>query len=101
MPDYYLNNFDRNTFFENYIKTYLERDIRDLIQIVDLTSFYKFLISVASRTGEVINYSAIADDTGVSVNTVKSWISILETSGIIYLLQPYNNSELKRTRTKE
>lgn len=96
MPDYYLNNFDRETFFNAYIRTYLERDVRDLKQVGDLNNFHKFLISVASRTGEVLNYSSIALDAGVSVNTVKSWISILEASGIIYLLEPYNNNELKR-----
>ena len=97
MPDYYLNGFERNTFFDTYIRTYIERDVRDLTQVGDSNSFYKFLVSVASRTGEILNYSSIAEDCGTSVNTIKSWISILEATGIIYLLQPYNNSELKRT----
>lgn len=96
MPDYYLNNIDRNTFFDTYIRTYLERDVRDLTQVGNLSDFYKFLVSIASRTGEVLNYSSIAEDIGCSVNTVKSWTSILETTGLIYLLEPYNNKELKR-----
>ncbi len=96
MPDYYLNTIERDSFFSNYIRTYLERDIRSLAQVGDLNSFHKFLISVASRTGELLNYSSIAEDVGLSVNTIKKWISILESTGIIYLLQPYNNSELKR-----
>ncbi len=96
MPDYYLNDFERDIYFNNYVRTYLERDVRDLTQVGDLNSFYKFLVSVASRTGEVLNYNSIADDVSVSVNTIKSWISILEATGIIYLLEPYNNSELKR-----
>lgn len=96
MPDYYINGLDREVYFNNYVRTYIERDVRDLTQVGDLNSFYKFLVSVASRTGEILNYASIALDAGVSVNTIKNWISILEASNIIYLLEPYNNSELKR-----
>lgn len=96
MPDYYLNNFDRDVFFNTYIRTYLERDIRDLTHVGDLNIFHKFLISVASRTGEVLNYSNISLDIGCSVNTIKNWISILQATNLIYLLEPYQNSELKR-----
>ncbi len=96
MPNYYLNRFEREAYFSTYIKTYLERDVRDLTQVGDLTSFHKFLVSVASRTGEVLNYSSIATDAEISVNTVKSWLSILVATGIIYLLEPYHNLELKR-----
>lgn len=96
MPDYCINEILREKFFNNYITTYLERDVRDLTQVGDLNSFYKFLVSVASRTSEVLNYTNIAEDVGVSPNTIKNWISILEASGIIYLLQQYSNVELKR-----
>jgi len=96
MPKYYLKNIDRETYFDSYIKTYLERDVRYLSQVGDILQFRKFLISVASRTGEVLNYSSIAEDAEVSVNTVKSWLSILTATGLVYLLEPYNNSELKR-----
>lgn len=96
MPDYYINKFDRKDFFDGYIKTYLERDIRDLTQVGDLLSFHKFLVCVASRTGEVLNYSNIAMDADISVNTVKKWISILVATGIICLVQPYHNLELRR-----
>lgn len=96
MPDYYINGLDREVYFNNYVRTYIERDVRELTQVGDLNSFYKFLVSVASRTGEILNYASIALDAGVSVNTIKNWISILEASNIIYLLEPYNNSELKR-----
>lgn len=97
MPDYYVNDLDRKDYFENYIKTYLERDIRNLTQVRDLLVFHKFLISVASRIGEVLNYSNIAKDADVSENTVKKWISVLNSTGIIYLLQPYHNVELRRS----
>ena len=96
MPDYCINKIPREDFFNNYVTTYLERDVRDLTQVGDLNNFYKFLVSVASRTGEVLNYNNIAEDVGISPNTVKNWISILEASGIIYLLQQYSNVELKR-----
>ena len=96
MPDYCINNIPREDFFNNYITTYLERDVRDLTQVGDLNTFYKFLISIAARTGEVLNYNNIAEDVGISPNTVKNWVSILEASGIIYLLQQYSNVELKR-----
>ncbi len=97
MPKLVVDKVDRDLFFDSYIKTYLERDVRDSAQVGDSLSFYKFLISIAARTGEQLNYTTIADDCGVSVPTVKNWISILVASGIIYLLEPYSNNVLKRT----
>lgn len=97
MPEYINDNIDRNVFFNNYITTYLERDVRNLTQVGNLITFKKFLIAVASRNGEVLNYNSICEDVGVDATTVKKWISILEASDIIYLLQPYFNSKLKRS----
>ena len=96
MPEYVLNDIDRNTFFNDYVASYLERDVRNLTQVGDLTKFRKFLVAVAARNGEVLNYSSICEDAGIDATTAKRWISILEASDIIYLLQPYFNSELKR-----
>lgn len=96
MPEYYIENIDRKTFFDNYIKTYIERDVRDLTQVGNIVSFEKFLVSVASRTGELLNYNAIAEDAGIDEKTAAHWISILVENDIIYLLQPYLSSELKR-----
>ena len=87
---------DRNDFYYNYVNTYIERDIREIINVKNLNLFYKFMVSVATRTGQLLNYSNIASDVGVDAETIKSWISILETSNIIYLLKPFSNSELKR-----
>lgn len=88
---------DRNDFYYNYVNTYIERDIREIINVKNLNLFYKFMVSVAARTGQLLNYSNIASDVGVDAETIKSWISILETSNIIYLLKPFSNSVLKRT----
>ena len=98
MPEYiYDKSINREEFFNDYIKTYIERDVRDIIQISDLLSFRKFLVAVAARNGEVLNYNSICEDAGIDAKTAKKWISVLEASDIIYLLQPFSSSELKRT----
>lgn len=96
MPEYINNNIDRNVFFNDYVTTYLERDVRNLTQVGNLITFKKFLVAVASRNGEVLNYNSICEDVGIDATTAKRWISILEASDIIYLLEPYFNSKLKR-----
>lgn len=98
MPEYVSDkNVDRNQFFNDYLLTYLERDVRNLSQVGDLTRFRRFMIAVASRNGEVLNYNSICEDADIDSTTAKRWVSILETSDIIYLLNPYFSSELKRT----
>lgn len=96
MPEYCADNIDRKDFFDDYIRTYIERDVRDLAQVGDIMAFRKFLISVASRTGEILNYNSISMDAGVDEKTAAKWISILVNHDIIYLLEPYLSSELKR-----
>lgn len=92
-----LYDIDRNwqDFYSSYVNTYLERDINELISSDSIT-FMKFLTAAAARSGELLNYANIASDVGVSEPTIKSWISILERTGIIYLLQPYSASALNR-----
>lgn len=97
MPGLYVNDkLFRDDYFNSYIDTYISRDVRNLSQIGDELAFRRFLVSVASRVGEQLNYTSLAMDAGVSVPTAKSWLSILVTSGLVYLLEPYMNSELKR-----
>lgn len=96
MPEYVVDKLDRNTFFEDYIRTYLERDVRQLAQVGDLMRFYKFLVAVAARNGEVLNYNSISEDADIDATTAKRWISILEASDIIYLLKPYFKKQLNR-----
>lgn len=85
-----------NMFYSSYLRTYLERDVRDLSNIGDLERFSRFLRAVAARTGQLLNYSDLARDADISVPTAKLWISILKSSGIIFLLEPYFNNISKR-----
>ena len=97
MPELFVDKLDRNQFFEDYLQTYLERDVRQLTQVGDLNRFRKFMVAVASRTAEVLNYNSIAEDADIDATTAKRWMSILEASDIVYLLQPYSNNMLNRT----
>lgn len=94
-PELYDIERDWQEFYSSYVSTYLERDINELIS-TDSIVFTKFLTAVAARTGELLNYSNIAGEVGVSEPTIKKWISILERTGIVYLLQPYSASALNR-----
>lgn len=97
MPELYKNkNLKRELYFQSYIDTYISRDVREITKIGNLEAFKKFIVSVASRTGEQLNYTALALDAGVTVPTSKAWLSILVSSGLVYLLEPYLSSELKR-----
>lgn len=82
--------------YPHYVRTYLERDVRNLLNVKDLDMFYRFLRLCASRIGSLLNISEIANDLGVAVNTVKSWLSILQASYILYLLPPYHTNTKKR-----
>lgn len=94
-PELYDVNREWEDFYSSYVATYLERDINELIATDSLT-FTKFMTSAAARTGEMLNYANIASEVGVSEPTIKTWISVLERTGIVYILQPYSNSALNR-----
>lgn len=94
-PELYNVEREWQEYYSSYVSTYLERDINELIS-ADSITFTKFLTAVAARTGEMLNYANIAGDVGVSELTIKNWISILERTGIVYLLQPYSASALNR-----
>lgn len=83
-------------FFSSYIQTYLERDVRALTNIGDLLGFQKFMRAAAARTAQQLNLSELARDADVSVPTARRWLSVLESSGIVYLLQPYHSNVTKR-----
>lgn len=83
-------------FYSSYISTYLERDVRDIMDVSNVTTFLRFLRVIAARTGQLLNYDNMARDVGVSSPTVKSWVSVLETSGLIYLLPPYSGNMTHR-----
>lgn len=87
---------DFRLWFNGYLQTYLERDVRQLRNIGDLTDFQRFLELLAALNGHVLNYSEISNDLGVTVNTVKSWISILEASNQVILIKPFYKNKGKR-----
>lgn len=90
------NGADRDLFYRSYIQTYLQRDIRDLANVGDEGTFLKFIRAAAARTGQLLNMSDMARDADVSVTTAKRWLSILEASGVVYLLEPYHSNVTKR-----
>jgi predicted AAA+ superfamily ATPase len=83
-------------FYRGYLQTYLERDVRSLAQVADLHRFYAFIKTVAARTGQMLNYASIARDADISQPTAKSYLSILQTSGLVYLLYPYLQNKNKQ-----
>jgi len=97
LPELALNaDFDWADFYADYIKTYIERDVRGLTQVADEDSFYKFMTVCAAMSGQLLNLSSLANDVGISVPTAKRWLSVLKTSGIVFLLKPYSNNAIKR-----
>ena len=97
MPELYdIKGMNKTNFFEGYINTYLSRDVKEQSNVSDLLEFKKFMVALASRNGEQLNYSSISKELGITDKTVKSWINILVTSGIVYLLEPYMSSKIKR-----
>lgn len=83
-------------FFRDYVQTYVERDVRQLTQVGDEAAFVRMMRSAAMRTGQQLVYSDLARDAGVSPKTAAVWISILQTSGIVELLEPYHVNTIKR-----
>ena len=83
-------------FYADYVRTYIERDVRELSAVHDLDAFRRFMVAAAARTGSVLNCSNIASEVGKNLATIKNWLSILEASGIVYLLEPYASTALKR-----
>lgn len=89
MPEYIANNKDRNAFYSSYLQTYLEKDVSGLVDPNNVPTFLRFMQYIALRTGCTMDYTDISSNIGVSVNTIKSWINILVTTKIIFLLEPY------------
>lgn len=98
-PELYENPTDLHDwadFHSSYFQTYIEKDIRDVLNIRDESAFIKFVKATASITGQVLNMSTIAQICGKDIKTVRSWLSALESSGLVYLLHPYYNNQGKR-----
>ncbi|MDH2997367.1 ATPase [Pasteurellaceae bacterium LFhippo2] len=96
MPRLYQQQTDWEIYYSSYVATYIERDVRQLTNIANSNDFTRFMVALAARSGELLNYSNVAQEVGVSNETIRRWVTILQTSGIIYLLQPYHNNHLKR-----
>ena len=95
-PRLHEANIDPTNFYPSYLQTYIERDVRSLKTIGDLSSFNRFISLCAGRIGQVLNVSSLANDAGIAVNTARSWLSLLEASFIVFLLQPYYKNFSKR-----
>lgn len=97
MPELCENpDFDWQMFYSAYLRTYIERDVRELTEIGDTVKFSKFMVAVAAMTGNLLNLASLARDVGVSQPTAERWLAILVASNIVYLLQPYSNNITKR-----
>ena len=96
-PELYSNkNVEPKDFFETYIRTYIERDIRELINVKDEIKFLKFVESIAARTGQELNINDISNSVEINNMTAQNWLSILVNTGLVYLLQPYYNTNVSR-----
>jgi uncharacterized protein len=95
-PAIYSDGLPALLFYQNYVETYIERDLRQLINIKDLNRFKRFLKLAAGRIGQLLNHNALAGEVGVTAKTVHAWISILEASFIAFLLPPYHENRGKR-----
>ena len=96
MPELQDKTINWDRYYSSYVKTYIEKDVRQIVNISDELRFIKFLTALAVRCGELLNINAIANEVETSADTIKRWLSILQTSGIIFLLEPYSNNILKR-----
>lgn len=97
MPQLVANEtHDWQMYYGAYVRTYIERDVRDLTQVGDEGKFLRFMISAAARTGSLLNLAELARDVGISQPTAERWLSVLVASNIVYLLQPYFSNVIKR-----
>lgn len=97
MPALYADeNIDWETYYRSYVNTYLQRDIRDLTQVADEMSFYHFMTVAAAHTSKPVIYEELANAAGITAPTAKKWMSVLVSSHIVALVQPYYNNMLKR-----
>lgn len=88
---------DRDVFYSSYLQTYIDRDVKEQVQLADPLLFRDFVRAAACRAGQMLNVHDIAQDVGVSDDTAKRWLQVLEKSDVIFFLRPYSNNLLKRT----
>ena len=97
-PDRVARNNDKNweRFYSSYVTTYIQRDVREYLDISNTAAFHKFMQVAAARTGQLVNYADISRDVGISQPTIKTWLDVLHACGVVYLLQPCFNNRTKR-----
>ncbi len=95
-PRIYDQNLDPTQALGDYYETYIERDLRQLINLKNLSSFQKFMRLCAGRTGQLLNLSNLGNEVGISHTTAKEWLSLLEASYVVFLLEPYHKNIKKR-----
>jgi predicted AAA+ superfamily ATPase len=95
-PPVYSREVSPSVWYANYVSTYVERDVRQMVNVKDLDVFQKFIRMVAARTGQLLNLASLANDCGITHNTAKAWLSILQASYIVYLLHPFHKNFGKR-----
>ncbi len=96
MPELLDAERDAEWFYRDYIRTYIERDIRRIVNVKDEMKFRSFMVSLAARSAQIVNYDDIAKDVGVDIKTVQHWMSVVEASGLVKIIHPYFNNAIKR-----
>ena len=96
MPELWAKRMNPTAYYRNYFRTYVERDVRRIVNIKDIIRFERFVTLLAGRVGQVVNFAALANETGVSAVTISSWLSVLESSFLVYRLKPYFSNISKR-----
>ena len=96
MPRLADDSVDWDYYYSNYFRTYIERDVRELVNVRDEEKFSRFVVACAARTGELVNYSDLAADCSIDTKTARHWISVLQASGIVKLLLPFFSNASKR-----
>ncbi|MBL0075140.1 MAG: ATP-binding protein [Rhodocyclaceae bacterium] len=95
-PQLHAQEIEGNDWFASYVATYIERDVRQVLNVKDISAFQRFLRLCAGRTGQLLNLNALAGETGISHTTARAWMSVLESSDLVYLLPPYHRNFGKR-----
>lgn len=96
MPELWAKRMNPTAYYRNYFRTYVERDVRRITNVKDLIRFERFVTLLAGRVGQVVNFAALANETGVSAVTISSWLSVLESSFLVYRLKPHFSNISKR-----
>ncbi len=95
-PALHTQNMQPQDWFASYIATYVERDVRQVMNVQDLTTFQRFVRLCVGRTGQLLNFTSLASEAGISQSTARAWMSVLESSGLVHLLPPYHRNFGKR-----